>query len=243
MISIAAVIPGSETPVGVGTTGAMRCSLVLPDGARRAAILKRGPLAHVAAEAFSAILLRRWGLPVPDPFLIPESDGVAFASADAGYPNLKQRLWVSALMEGAQRATAELAIFHIATTLQSAPLAAVVDQAIDNRDRNLENILWDGAREAWIDHAYAMGNGRQMRDVNKLCDMSTQAGTHVEMCKSAVAKALALDAQAIHHAAPQIPGVLGPERMATFVAARMTSLASAVLDRFPQPDDLLSAAR
>jgi len=58
MILTAALLPGSETPAGDGSTGALRCTLVLPDASRRAAILKRGALGEVAAEVFSAVLLR-----------------------------------------------------------------------------------------------------------------------------------------------------------------------------------------
>ena len=36
MILTAALLPGSETPAGDGSTGALRCTLVLPDASRRA---------------------------------------------------------------------------------------------------------------------------------------------------------------------------------------------------------------
>jgi hypothetical protein len=91
-IRTAQVLPGTEIPAGDGLTGALRCTLILPDGTQRAAILKRAPLGEVAAEAFAALLLRAWGLPVPEPFIVDEPEAPAFASADAGYPNLKQRL-------------------------------------------------------------------------------------------------------------------------------------------------------
>lgn len=65
-IELATVVRGSETPVGQGATGALRCVLTVPGGTKRAGILKRGSAGEVAAEAFSALLLRAWGLTVPD---------------------------------------------------------------------------------------------------------------------------------------------------------------------------------
>lgn len=173
-IRTAQVLPGTEIPAGDGLTGALRCTLILPDGTQRAAILKRAPLGEVAAEAFAALLLRAWGLPVPEPFIVDEPEAPAFASADAGYPNLKQRLGLPHMPDCERRQRAELVGCRIATTLPTSALAAAADEAIDNRDRNLGNILWDGASEDWIDHAYALGQ-RAMADVNKLCAMATAA--------------------------------------------------------------------
>ena len=86
------MIAGTETPSGDGLSGALRCTIVLPDGTRRAAILKRGPVSEIAAEAFAALVLRALGLPAPEPFFVNEKTGPSFASSDVGYPNLKQRL-------------------------------------------------------------------------------------------------------------------------------------------------------
>lgn len=40
---------------------ALRCIIVLPDGAQRAAILKREPVGEIAAEAFATIIVERKG--------------------------------------------------------------------------------------------------------------------------------------------------------------------------------------
>ena len=240
-IQTAEVLPGSESPAVEGSTGALRCTLVLADGTRRAAVLKRAPLAEVAAEAFSALLLRNWGLTVPEPFLVDETGALAFASADAGYPSLRQRLGVEAMPAGPQRDQAEMVGARIAAALSSAPLAAAADEAIENRDRNFGNILWDGAEAAWIDHAYSLGQSPDRVGVgNKLCVMAVMAGSHEAFSTSAVAHALSLDRDAPHHAQYALPTVLHAVPLASFVAARLGLVASRLLARFPAPTDLLS---
>lgn len=241
MLKTAQLVPGTESPSGDGLTGALRCVIELPDGTRRAAVLKRGPFGEIAAEAFSACLLIRWGLPVPQPHLVHEDSSIAFASSDAGYPSLKRRLSLADLAPGPARAEAEKIAAAIAISLPSAPLAAAADEAIQNVDRNLGNILWDGASEAWIDHADALGNLRQP-DANKLCAMSVISQTHAEFQRGAVAQALAIDRNAMYVAAQDMPAEIDGQAFATFVAARVTSLASTLLTRFPQPQDLLSGA-
>jgi nucleotide-binding universal stress UspA family protein len=130
---------------------------------------------------------------------------------------------------------------RIATTLPTSALAAAADEAIDNRDRNLGNILWDGRSEAWIDHAYALGQ-RAMADVNKLCAMAQTAGTADALRTGAVGQALALDRRAIAAAAMAMPASMGAQQLAALVSARIGSVAASLLSRFPAPDDLLSPA-
>lgn len=239
MIETARLIQGSEARTAEGITGALRCTLELPDGSRRAAILKRGPLAEVAAEAYAAVLLRAWGLPVPQPFLVPEADGsLAFASADMSYPSLRQRMGLDRYA-GPQRQRAEVLACLVASSLRTAPLAAAADEAIDNRDRNLGNILWDGAAEAWIDHAYAFGLGGQP-DANKVCTMAMVAGNAETLKASAVAQALAMDRQAVAEVAQALAGSVDAQGMADEVSRRIAGLAGRILARFPQPADLLS---
>lgn len=241
-IRIAQVVPGTESPAVEGSTGAVRCTLSLDDGQRRAAVLKRGALGEVAAEAFCAVLLRAWQLPVPEPFLVREAQGLAFASADATYPSLRKRLGLDALAPGPQLDAAVRVASLLATSLPTAGLAAAADEAIANRDRNLGNILWDGSAEAWIDHAYSLGvqSPTPLADLNKLCVMATHVGTHEALRKSAVAQALTLDRGAPNFAAGGIPPELSGEPLAAAVAGRLGRLAGLLLDRFPKPADLLS---
>lgn len=239
MIQTAAIVPGSESPAGDGRTGAARCTIILPDGSKRAAVVKRGPIGQIAAEAFAAVLLRAWGLPVPQPFLVEEDPHPAFASADDGYPSLKQRLGLHGMPPGEHRRRAEWVACRIAVGLRTAPLAAAADEAIANHDRNLGNILWDGASEAWIDHAYALGQG-SLPDANKLCDMARAVHASEQLLRSAVAQALALNRDAIELAAQEVPTHLGAHSLATMVSQRIANVANALISRFPTPDDLFS---
>jgi len=234
-LEVATVIPGTETPTGDGTTGAVRCVLVTPSGGRRAAILKRGSVGHVAAEAFSSLVLRAWGLTVPDPYLIQEPGGLAFASADIGYPNLKQHLGLNALPAGAARDAAIEAARLLVGGFPSTGLAAACDEAIDNRDRNLGNILWDGNTEAWIDHAFAVGQGTHMLDANKLCVMAVGTPLQDRVARAAVGQSLTLDQSAPTAAEQGLQAfdALKGLGFASYVAARLTNVATRLIARFP----------
>ena len=183
-LQTATLIAGSETHAGDGLTGATRCVIVLPDGTLRRAILKRGSEDEIATEAFAALVLSAWGLAVPKPFLINEENGLAFASSDVGYPNLKQTLGLAGLPDGGAKKAAMQLAFRIVVDLPTTPLAAAADEAIDNRDRNLGNILWDGDVEAWIDHAISFGqHGNSYSDCNKLCIMAQTVGENTRVAK------------------------------------------------------------
>lgn len=238
------VIAGTETPAWDGLSGALRCIIVLPDGTRRAAILKRGPVGEIAAEAFAALVLRAWGLPVPEPFFVNETTGPSFASSDVGYPNLKQRLSLDSLPSGPARDAATRIALRLAVNLPTMPLAAVVDEAIDNRDRNLGNILWDGQSEAWVDHALALGEHPVgYPDRNKLCEMVQMVGDQDRVSRAAVGQALAVGQEPLVSARDAMPPSLRQKDYATYVAARLSNLATRLLDRFPKPADLLKNAK
>lgn len=241
-LPVVTVVPGSETPTSEGVTGALRCVIVLPGGSRRAAVLKRGPINSVAAEAFCALVLRAWGLPVPEPFLVHEAAGPAFASADDGYPNLKQFVGVSTLPAGPVRDAVQKNAIDLAISFPTTPLAIACDEAIDNRDRNLGNILWDGTTEAWIDHAFAVGNApSHLGDVNKLCLMAIATSRQDALKRGAVAHALTIDQSAPASAETVLSAsIVPPGAMASYVSARVSGLASRILARFPAPADLLN---
>ena len=227
------VVAGSETPAGDGLTGALRCVVVLPDGSRRAAVLKRGPREQIVAEIFAALLLRNWGLAVPEPFMINEADSIAFASADDGYPNLKQRLGLDSIPDGpARRAALRIAV-ELVCNLSNAPLAAACDEAIDNRDRNLGNILWDGKIDGWIDHAFALGGGQGLDDINKLCAMATQVSTTDSFRKAAMNRCVLLDRNepfAVDQRLSSTP--IGNTTHAKFIALRLPHLAQRLSEVF-----------
>jgi len=240
-IETAAILAGSETPVGDGTTGALRCVLLLSNQSKRSAILKRGPIGEIAAETFSAFLLRAWGLSVPEPFIIDENGTLAFASADVSYPNLKQPLGLEGLPLGPAREAAIQVAAALACSLPTAPLATACDEAIDNRDRNLGNILWDGNTEVWIDHAFALGQGTHLVDQNKLCMMAIHAGIEEQIQRGAIAQALLLSRELPQKAEIALSSTpLASKDLAAFVAARLSSIGNRLISRFPHPVDLLS---
>lgn len=129
----------------------------------------------------------------------------------------------------------------IACGLPSTSLATACDEAIDNRDRNLGNILWDGTTEAWIDHAYALGEGSALRDENKLCVMAIAIGDEERLQRAAVAQALLLERDTpkkVESALSASP--IQPQELAKYVANRLSSLGNRLVDRFPSSADLLS---
>lgn len=240
-IQIATLVRGSESPAGDGLSGAQRCVLRLPDASKRCAILKRAVAGQVMAEALAALLLSAWGLPVPSPFLIDEEGVLAFASADTAYPNLKQSLGLDALPEGDMHDAVLKIAAKLACGLSTTPLAIACDEAIDNRDRNLGNILWDGSAEAWIDHAFSLGQGDHLPDLNKLCDLAIFIGQEQRLQRSAVAHALLLDRDAPAVAMKSLSFTRLPTNgVASIISTRLNSLGNRIIARFPRPADLFS---
>lgn len=238
MIETATLIPGTEVPIGDGYTNAMRCALATRTG-RVAAIIKRLPRQSVFAEAFSAVLLRAWGLNVPTPYLVNEGSALSFASADAAYPSLKQRMGLVGLPREHPAYPPMLeAASKIAASFEQTPLAMLADEAIDNRDRNVGNILWDGNDVAWIDHELALGLAHELADHNKLALMVLAHGDANACQKSAIALWMAMNREAPQHACNEC----GPDTadMAELVAQRLNTLGRRIIARFPAPKDLLS---
>lgn len=236
----AEVVKGTERPLGIGVTGAMRCT-VRVNGSMVAAILKQGPKEQIVAEAFCAMLLRAWGLNVPPSYLVEVEGDLAFASADIGYPNLSQRLSIDILQQGTPEYEAALIVAcKLICNLPSAPLAATVDEAIDNRDRNFGNVLWDGVTEAWIDHAHALGNAEgAMADANKLCIMAIASGVTDSFSQSAIAAWLVLDREAPKSAYNGILDIADMNEPVRNICARLTVMGNRLLSRFPTAHDLL----
>ncbi|MEN9493655.1 MAG: hypothetical protein RJA63_4104 [Pseudomonadota bacterium] len=164
-ISTGLVVPGSESPVGVGGNGAVRCTL-RTGGQIESVILKRQPLPQVLAA----------------------------------------------------------------------------DEAIDNRDRNLQNVLWNGTSELWIDHENALGNGARLKDTNKLCEMAVALGRDGDMSRAAIAAWMVLDRAEPEAARDLLAVHADTSAQASFVAQRLSGLGQRILSRFPAPNDLLSGA-
>lgn len=240
MIQWGEVITGTETEVGIGVSGVTRCSIRV-NGRAQGAILKRGPQSEILAEAFAAMLLRRWGLPVPTPYLVDEPGGLAFASAEQSYPNLAQRMGLDDFPAGSPASdAAHLIAYRVIAELPTTPLALVADEAICNPDRNVGNILWDGIDEQWIDHAYAFVFDSPVP--NRLVEMTNQAGKGDDIRTAAIAAWLGLDRDAPSATIETLPPTLDAGNHAQYVSQQLSQLGNRLLARFPQPDDLLSGA-
>lgn len=237
-VPVVTVVAGTENPIGEGLTRPVRCLVRFQDGVVRAAVVKRIPPHAVSAEVFGALLLRGWGLHVPEPAIVKET-AIAFASLDVGYPNLKQRIGWSDALPPLVKQVMQRSGEKLVAGLTDTPRALAADEAIDNRDRNLGNILWDGKNAAWIDHERAFGLVSD-KDINKLALMVLAAGDHRGVEAAAVSIALALAPPVVEEARNGC-GDLSVDGLASIVSSRLASLASKVLLRFPQPKDLLAS--
>ncbi|MNJ42040.1 hypothetical protein D3C77_369900 [compost metagenome] len=236
----AELIKGTERPTGIGITGAMRCT-VRASGTVLGAVLKRGSREEIVAEVFCAILLRSWGLNVPDSYLVDLDGELAFASTDAGYPNLSQRIGLNVIPEGTPEYDAIVKqACYLICSLPSAPLAAVADEAIENFDRNFGNVLWDGATEAWIDHAMSLGNGSsKMADANKLCMMAAHIGESEGFSRSSLAAWMLLDRSSPGSAGSAIKSIADLDEPVKDICSKLSTMGNRILARFPTAHDLL----
>lgn len=240
-IQIATLISGTEVPVGDGVTDAQRCVVKNQDGKLEKAILKRGSLGEITAEIFCSLLLDEWGLPVPKFYIIQENSEICFASIDTEYPNLKQRLGIGNPSSKKNHKALIKNAIDLVLSLPSCRLAAACDEAIDNRDRNIGNVLWDGADEVWIDHAYSLGQGLHLDDINKLCAMSIGSKYEDDIKNGALAQAVVINQQYPHDInTVLLSSSMDPLEFGIFVANRMKDLRHRLLERYPTPVDLLT---
>ena len=238
----AKLIHGTETPVGEGNNSPARCVVELTDGSFGVAILKRIPLQSVVIEVFCALVLRRWGLHVPQPLIVQEENGaISFASLDGGFPNLKQHLDFDDELPADVRHELRLRAAELVSKFNQTPLAIAADEAIQNRDRHLANILWDGAEVSWIDHEGALGNCDE-EDQNRLVSLVCLLGSYEKVRVGAISAAENLQQ------APKIekPSILTAELpggidLLEVLSTGLTALSQRVILRFPQPHDLFGA--
>lgn len=205
----------------------------------RRAIVKNLSPQGVAAEVFCALLLRAWGLTVPEPAIV--ASPMAFASMDTGYPNMKQRIGWSDSLPAAVSSALQARGAELVSHFSETPLALAVDEAIENRDRNLGNILWDGENVAWVDHERALGV-IPMQDTNILAVMAQMSSNAENVRSAAVAISLTLAQTAVKQAEAECSGHVDAIAFVTAVSTKLKGLAQAVLNRFPTPPDLLQAA-
>lgn len=232
MIAIATLVPDTLQPAGIGTRNAQIGTVELRGNRHRAYLKKLSPEA-TAAECFCALILRGWGLDVPEPILVEYQGDQWFGSLDAGYPNIKKRLRIDDALPEAARKTLLIAASALVSSFASTPRALAADEAIANGDRNLENILWDGDEPAWIDHERALGLP-EGSDQNKLALMAMAAGRVEDVQRGAVAAALTLARDIVEDISKGLP--FEADRFAELVNRRLASLGNLVVARFPAPE-------
>lgn len=236
-IDLVSIIEGTDTPVGDGINTPVRALVRFDNNSIQRAIVKTLPPANLAAELFCAVLLRGWGLAVPDVAIV-RGEPARFASLDTGYPSLKQRIGWSETLPPVMRQVLEQHGAKLVSGFTDTPRALAADEAISNRDRNLGNILWDGAAVNWIDHERVLGL-HELPDRNLLAEMATLTGNAKRVQEAAVAIALALGQHAVGSALRECASFDGANGFADQIGKKLTPLAMLVLKRFPQPDDLL----
>ncbi len=229
------LMPNTETPVGEGINAATR-AIIIVDGVQYAAIVKRIPLNAIIAECFSGMLFRAWNLPSPEPILLRHGSDLLYASMDAGYPNLKQRLGWSDDLPADQKEILAKICASIVCGWEDIPTAMAADEVIANADRNLGNFLWDGIDHSYIDHERSMGLYPQ--NVNLIAEFSKLLGLAEDMERKGVAAAFALDQTVLQNLHPA-PGISFTSSI-EYVQDRLRGLAARIIDRFPKPTDLLS---
>lgn len=201
-------------------------------------ILKELDKPAIAAECFSALLLRGWGLNVPEPVLVNDGDGIQyFGSLEILYPSLKQKMNIDAIPESARHEVLQQ-ISCIIIKWRQTPLAIAIDEVIGNKDRNIGNILWDGSEPYFIDHERCFDLIEQI-DLNKLADLSNLSGESDKIKTLAVAAVTTLESTIIDEAQAATESL---DTMAynEYIKNKIPQLTRMVLNRFPQPQDLFN---
>ena len=229
------IVKGAK--IGEGINEPCR-AVVRIDGADIAVILKELSLPAVAAECFAALLLREWGLNVPEPVLVDMNGVLAFGSAELIYPSLHQKFQYELIPDELKHQV----LAHMANIIRQwkqTPLAIAVDEVIGNKDRNIGNILWDGGEPYFIDHERCF-NLVNLADMNKLAELSKLGNVDVNSILQAAVTAAQTLTLGVMQVAETATAHLDTGVYSDYIKSRMPHLVMMVLNRFPQPQDLLS---
>lgn len=232
------IVSGTETPVGEGINQPIKALVRLGDDQILSAIIKVLDPRGFSAEIFCSILCRAWGLDVPEIAIVKDKN-FTVASIDVGYPNLKQKIGWSDSLPPSVQAILERQGALLVSSFSSTPKALAIDEAINNRDRNFGNILWDGSNVSWIDHERALGCS-SMDDLNKLVMMSILSGKDLAVQQAAVAISMTLTADVVTDVANELINDGHTTDFQTFILERLPKLTAMIIDRFPPPQDLLT---
>lgn len=123
--------------------------------------------------------------------------------------------------------------------METNSLAIAVDEVIGNKDRNIGNVLWDGGEPYFIDHerCFDLVN---LEDMNKLAELSKLGNVDVNSILQAAVIAAQTLTLGVMQEAETATAHLDTGGYSDYIKSRMPHLVMMVLNRFPQPQDLLS---
>lgn len=226
-------------PVGTGLKGAVR-GFADVQGTDVAVVAKKLPNSEILGEIYCSLLCRAVGLPAPEPLLLKDQATGAwmFGSVDLPHPNCSQFLNFDPASPQSQAMLGGLL-----GKWPALPKVAAFDEWINNRDRNLQNILWqDENTFALIDHGKALNLDPSYADRNVMieCWLAFVAnGDEVaqqRLKRDALQFATLFDDAQARECAADLVGAAGPDlpqAFATFVCDRLTNIVNHIGLRFP----------
>ncbi len=236
MIRRGEILPNTEAPIGEGVTRPVAC-IARIDGESVRVVAKKIRKQEIEAECVCAILLRAWGISVPEPVLLSRADGaVLFGSVHVEYPNLKHTLGIVPGLAAEKKEKLIAIAATIVCTWKDAAQALAADELIENGDRNIGNFLWDGEDHAYIDHERALGLQTFSRNI--IANLAEIAGEATKMRMMSATFAFEKQAESLPTLHPQDDVDLGWGL--DFITERVRNLGERVLARFPTPQDLLN---
>lgn len=243
-IRLGTLLPGS-IPVGIGVNKARRGFAWMHDSSQQCVIVKSVAPANLAAEIFCAALGRAADLPIPEPIVVrdPGKNSLLFGSIFHDYPNLHQAFRIDVESD----ASVQIALV-IARVIQWTRVGDIMgfDEWINNVDRNLQNILWDGFDDfLLIDHGLSLGLAScPPPEDNKLLyhailTLSSNSDAIDELKKKVLMAAVkfepafAEDAARVLSSVPHQDASKNVNNFLNFVVTRLPQLAAMLAKRFP----------
>lgn len=226
-------------PVGTGLKGAVR-GFADVQGTDVAVVAKKLPNEEILGEIYCSLLCRAVGLPAPEPLLLKDQATGAwmFGSVDLPHPNCSQFLNFDPASPHSH-----LMLGELLRSWPALPKVAAFDEWINNRDRNLQNMLWqDEDTFALIDHGKALNLDPHYPDQNLMieCWLTLVAkGDEVaqqRLKRDALQFASLFENVQARDCAAEIVAAAGPDlpqAFATFVCDRLADIVNHIGLRFP----------
>jgi hypothetical protein len=228
-----------SVPVGTGLKGAVRGFADI-QGTDIAVVAKQLPDAEILGEIYCSLLCRAVGLPAPEPLLLRDQATGAwmFGSVDLPHPNCSQFLNFDPASPQSQ-----VMLGDLLAKWPALPKVAAFDEWINNRDRNIGNILWqDENTFALIDHGKALNLDPNYVDRNVMIDCwlaFVAKGDQVaqqRLKRDALRFATLFEDTHARDCAIELLAAAGPtlpQAFATFVCNRLANIVNHIGLRFP----------